>query len=342
MILCAINGTAWGNKVTITLLQDFSVYARFMVALPLLITAESVIDPLIEQAGSTLNSSGIIRQDALPAFHADVAQVLRLRDSVLVDLLLAFFSFLPYFLFFADYQWMSSEVSTWHGSVQGGLSPAGWWFVFVASPLLRFFIFQWLWRGALWAFLLWKVSNLNLDLLPTHPDRLAGLGFLLYVQEQFGVLAMAMASVVAGQFANEIFHFGRTYKTMTASMGVFVAMSIVIILLPLTFFSRQLFMARHYGLVRYSVAGRKVTHKFDVKWVRQLGLEPESMIGTQDPSSLIDYISTYDVINKTRLVLITRHAAMYIAVLAAAPFALVWLIATPLERVVEEIIRRML
>jgi hypothetical protein len=65
------------------------------------------------------------------------------------------------------------------------------------------------------------------------------------------------------------------------------------------------------------------------------------MIGTQDPSSLIDYISSYDVINQTRLVPITRHAVMYIATLAAAPFVLVWLLATPLERVIEEIIKRM-
>jgi hypothetical protein len=128
---------------------------------------------------------------------------------------------------------------------------------------------------------------------------------------------------------------------MTAPMGVFIALSVVIVLLPLTFFSRQLFKARHYGLFRYSVAGRKVTHKFDMKWVRQVGPPPESMIGTQDPSSLIDYISSYDVINQTRLVPITRHAVMYIATLAATPFVLVWLLATPLESVIEEIIKRM-
>jgi hypothetical protein len=268
--------------------------------------------------------------------------VMRLRDSIVVDVLLAALSLLPYFLVFADYQWLSSEVSTWHGSMQKDLTPAGWWFASVASPFLRFLMFEWLWRGVLWGLLLWKVSKLNLDLLATHPDRLGGLGFLLHVQEQFGVLAMAVGSVVAGQFANEIFHFGGTYKAMTAPMGVFIALSVVIILFPLTFLSRQLFKARYRGLIRYSVAGRKITHKFDMKWVRQVGPPPESMIGTQDPSSLIDYISTYDVINKTRLVPITRHAVMYIAALAAAPFALVWLLATPVEKVVEEILKRML
>jgi hypothetical protein len=66
------------------------------------------------------------------------------------------------------------------------------------------------------------------------------------------------------------------------------------------------------------------------------------MLGTQDPSSLIDYISSYDVINKTRMVPITKHAVAYIAALAAVPFAFVWLLATPLERVVEEVVKRIL
>lgn len=342
VMLSGIEGTAWGSKAQIVLLHDYSVYARFLIALPLLIAAESIIDQLVQQASSTLNSSGIIRQDELPAFHAALAMVIRLRDSPLVAVFLAVLSLFPYFLFFAGYQWWSSDVSTWHGSMQNGLTLAGWWFAVVASPFLRFLILEWLWRGILWGVLLWKVSKLNLELLPTHPDRLGSLGFLLYVQEQFGVLPLALGSVVAGQFANEISHFGETYKAMTAPMGVFIALSVVIILLPLMFFSRQLLRARHQGLIRYSVAGRRVTNKFDVKWTRAAGPPPESMIGTQDPSSLIDYISSYDVISNTRLVPITRHAVVYIATMAATPFALVWLMATPLEKVVEEIIKRML
>jgi hypothetical protein len=342
MVFSGMEGVAWGNRVQVALLQDFSVYSRFFIAVPLLIAAESILDQLVAQATSTLSSSGIIKQEELPAFHAALAVVMRWRDSLLVAVFLALLSLFPYFLFFADYQWWSSDVSTWHGSMQNGLTLAGWWFAVVASPFLRFLIFEWVWRIILWGVLLWKVSKLNLELLPTHPDRLGGLGFLLYVQEQFAVLALALGSVVAGQFANEIFHFGATYKEMKAPMAVFIALSVMIILLPLMFFSRSLLLARHEGLIRYSVAGRKVTQKFDLKWVRGDGPPPESMIGTQDPSSLIDYISSYDVINNTRLVPITRHAVIYIATLAAAPFALVWLMTTPLEKVAEEIIKWML
>lgn len=341
MMLAGIDGTAWGKKVMIPLVRDYSVYARFLVALPLLLATEPIIDQLIRNTISTLDSSGIIGNDELPTFHAMLAGIARLRESIVPDLIFAALSLFPYFLFLADYQWQSGEVSTWHGSIQARLTPAGWWFTLVAAPLLRLLMFQWLWRGALWGFLLWKVSNLNLRLLPTHPDRLGGLGFLLHAQEQFGVFAMALGSVVAGQFANEIFHFGARYKELLAPMGVFVALSLVFVLLPLTFFSRQLFRARYHGLVRYSVAGRKVTQQFETKWIQGEGTPAELMIGTQDPSSLIDYISSYEVILKTRLVPISRRSVVHIAALAAAPFAFVWLMATPFDKVVEEIVKRM-
>jgi len=341
-LLSILTGTAWGNKVRIPLLYDLSIYGRFFLALPLLITAEILIDRFVRQAVSTLNSAGIIGRDDLPSYHATLKRIARLRDSGLIELLLALLACVPYFLFVADYEWVSNPISTWHGTTSVGLSPAGWWFIFVASPFLRFLMLRWLWRCVLWSYLLGSISRLNLNLLPTHPDRLGGLSFLLAAQEQFGVLGAALGSVIAGQFANEIVHFGETLKAIKAPTGVFISLSVLIILLPLTFFSPRLFEARRDGLVRYSSVARSVTTAFDVKWARRVGSPPESMIGTQDPSSLIDYISDYDVIRETRVIPISRRAVLYVASLATAPFAVVWLLTSPLDKVIEEILKRLL
>lgn len=335
-------GTAWGNRVKIPLLYDFSIYGRFLFALPLLIVAEIVIDPFIRQVVSFFNSSGIIQEGDLPAYHSVLSKILRLRDSVLIELLLALVACFPFFLLVADYQWVSSPVSAWHGTTSKGLSWAGWWFVFVGSPVLRFLTLRWLWRYALWVYLLRSVSKLNLNLLPTHPDRLGGLGSVLSTQQRFGILAAAIGSVLAGQFGNEIAHFDETLSGIRAPTGVFIAISVVLVLLPLTVFSLKLFEARRDGLARYSLVGRGVTAAFDIKYARPGSSLPGSMIGTQDPSSLIDYVSSYDVIRETRVIPMSKRAVIYIAALAAAPFALVWLFATPLDRVIAEMLKRLI
>jgi hypothetical protein len=342
LALCIAHGTAWGNKVNIPLLEDYSIYGRFIVALPLLIAAETVIDPFIRLVISTLNSSGIIGGSDLPAFRASLEKLARLRDSGFVEFFLALFAFFPIFLFAADYEWVSSRYSAWHGTTSRGISAAGWWFVFVSSPFLRFLMFRWVWRYALWGYVLHRVSNLKLTLLPTHPDRMGGLGFLLFAQQQFAILAAALGSVLAGQFANEITHYGAALSDVRAPTFVYIALSVLVILLPLALFSFKLFEMRRDGLVRYGVVARGVTGRFDDKWVTRPEAPPGEMVGTQDPSTLIDYISSYDVIQATRVVPITRRAVLYIAAYAAAPFVVVWIFGTPLDKMIGEVLKRLL
>jgi hypothetical protein len=342
LVLTLAKGTAWGDKVKIPLLQDYSIYGRFLVALPLLIMAEVVIDPYMRRVISTFNSSGIIREESLLSYRAALEKLTRLRDSALIELVLALLSFTPFFLFLAEYEWGSNRVSSWHGTVFEGLSPAGWWFVLVSSPFVRFLMFRWVWRYVLWIYVLRRVSKLKLVLLPTHPDRLGGLGFLLFAQQQFAILAAALGSVLAGQFANEIVHFGIALNRVRAETGIFIASSVFVILLPLTLFSIKLFETRRDGLVLYSVVARGVTGRFDTKWIEKPESPPDAMIGTQDPSSLIDYISSFDVIQAMRVIPISRRTVLYIAAYAAAPFAVVWFLHTPLDQLIAELLKRLL
>jgi hypothetical protein len=151
-----------------------------------------------------------------------------------------------------------------------------------------------------------------------------------------------LSSVIAGQFANEIIHFGQTFNGIRAPAALFIGISLCVILLPLTFFSFKLFTARYEAMRRNNAVARRVIGRFDLKWIRGIGTPPGAMIGTQDPSSLIDYISACDVIRQTRVIPITRRAVLHVTVLAAAPFASLWLLNKPLERLIAEILKRLL
>jgi len=341
VVLSAAEGTALGNKVKIPLLHDFSIYGRFLVALPLLIAAEAVIDPFIGRVVSTFNSSGIIRENDLPAYHAALEKIARLRDSALSELLLAFLAFVPFFLV-ADYEWVSNQVTVWHGATSLGLRPAGWWFVFVSSPVLRFLMLRWLWRYVLWSYLLRSVAKLNLDMMPTHPDLLGGLGFVPYAQRQFGILAAAMGSVIAGQFGNSIAYFGERFVAARVSIVVFVIIAVLAVLLPLTLLSPKLMEVRRSGLARYSQVARRLTGSFDAKWVQTVDSPPDSMLGSPDPSSLIDYISSFFVVRDMQVIPISKYLVIQVVAQAAAPFALLWIFATPLEEIIGEILKKLL
>lgn len=339
VVLSFVQGTALGDSVRIPLLADFSIYGRFLVALPLLILAEIAIDPFIGRTVATLNSSGIVRENDLPAYHAALEKIARLRDSGAVEFFLALVAFTPFFLL-ADHQW-SHQVSTWHDSTSGRFSAAGWAFVLVASPMPRFLLLRWLWRYALWSVLLRSVGKLELHLEPTHPDKLGGLGFVLTAQRQFGILFAALASVLAGQFGNEIGYFGEHFSDFEGPIVAFLLMAILIVLLPLTLLMPRLIEARRSGLARYGQVARQFGDSFDAKWLRTTASPPPEMIGSQDPSSFVDYISCVEVIQGMRVFPISKQLVIQVAAQAFAPFALVWIFATPVEQIIAQIVKRL-
>ena len=55
---------------------------------------------------------------------------------------------------------------------------AGNYFFWLSLPVFQFMLIRWYYRLLLWCRFLWRVSRLDLDLVPAHPDRAGGLGFL--------------------------------------------------------------------------------------------------------------------------------------------------------------------
>jgi hypothetical protein len=75
---------------------------------------------------------------------------------------------------------------------------------------------EWYFRIFSWTRFLWQVSRIELRLLPTHPDRCGGLGFLMFVRFAFAPLLLAQGVQLAGVIAEQIF-FGHG-KLQTVSI----------------------------------------------------------------------------------------------------------------------------
>jgi hypothetical protein len=336
--LSALEGTALGHNVSLPLLYDFSIYGRFFVALPLLVIAEVVIDPKIRRVVATFEESGLVGKADLSRYHSTLERISHLRDSGFAEFLLLVFASLPVFMLDQE-EWISQQFTTWHGNASGGVSGAGWWFVFVSSPILRFLLLRWLWRYFVWSLLLFRAMRLDLNLRPAHPDLLGGLGFVLDAQRHFGILFAAIGSVLAGQFGNSIAYFGDTLGSTKVPMIAFVLIAVFVVLCPLTLLSPKLSALRRAGLARYSQLARQLTRSFDAKWTEDANAPKESILGSPDPSSLTDFVSSYNVVRDIKVVPIDQKLVLQVAAEAAAPLAIVWIVATPAERIVANLIK---
>src|SRR6185503_12017426 len=192
LVLSVARGLALGSSVAVPFLYDIEAQARILLFVPLLVGAELVVHQRLRSVVDQFLQRDLIPDDARPRFEAAVASATRLRNSVVAEVTMVG---VVYALGLAVlWRNTSLDVATWYATPDGGektLSPAGFWYVYFTLPLTQFLLLRWYYRLFIWTRFLWQVSRIQLRLVPTHPDRIGGLGFLSSATAAFSTLALA-------------------------------------------------------------------------------------------------------------------------------------------------------
>src|SRR5512143_3813596 len=88
LILSVLEGQALGGRAAVPFLLDVDVHVRFLVALPLLIVAELVVHQRMRVVVRQFLERHLIPERATPRFEAAIASAVRLRNSVVAEVLL--------------------------------------------------------------------------------------------------------------------------------------------------------------------------------------------------------------------------------------------------------------
>ena len=119
---------------------------------------------------------GLVPDDRRNEFDLAVASAMRMRNSIVAELLIIAFVY-GIGILVVWRKDLTLDVSSWYGSVANGemkLTFAGWWLACVSMPMFQFLFLRWYFRLFTWARFLWQVSRIKLNLLPGHPDRCGG------------------------------------------------------------------------------------------------------------------------------------------------------------------------
>lgn len=249
LLLSTLERHLFGGSATVPFLMDFEVHVRFLVALPLLIGAELVVHR---------------------CFNASLVSSLSLRNSVLAEvLLIALVYGVGVLVVWRKY--LALDTSTWYATPSAtgaSLSFAGMWYGYVSLPIFQFLLCRWYFRIAIWARFLWLVSRIELILIPTHPDRNAGLGFLDTIAYAFAPLAAAHGALIAGQIANRIFFLGAALPEFKMEIAFLLCWVLFVVFAPLLVFAPQLAQAKRTGNREYGALAERYVRDFDDKWLR--------------------------------------------------------------------------
>jgi hypothetical protein len=338
LLLTAASGHLLGGA-QVPFLYDVEVHARFLLALPLLIVAELTVHQRMRMVTATFHARDLIPPGAQERLEAAVASAYRLRNSAPVELALLIFVYVVG-ITIVWRQYMALDVATWYatpGEAGSTLTLAGAWYGYVSLPVFQFILCRWYFRVFIWARLLWQVSRIELQLVPTHPDRVGGLGFLSATVFAFVPVILAHGVLLAGVLANQIFHAGAKLTQFRLEILLLVIFLVLVVVGPLCVFASQLARAKRAGLREYGNLAQRYTRAFDQKWLR--GNESDdAMLGSGDIQSLADLGNSFSVVKEMRIVPISKEAIFQLAVVAVAPIVPLLLTLMPLDELLKKLI----
>ena len=339
LVLTAYEGVAIGHAVRVPFLYDLEVHARYLVAIPILLMAEIVVHQRIRVVVRQFVDTGIVTSETLPAFRAAIASAMRLRNSLAVELTMVVFVF-----GFGWTIWQGESGltgSTWYAIVDGAsshLTGAGQWYVHVSIPIFQFLIFRWYFRLVVWFLFLRRVSRLPLRVMPTHPDRAGGLGFLGLGAHAFVLVILAQSVALSAGLGSRMLFHGRTLLSFQYEIVAFVILQLLLVLGPPSVFMPTLLDLKRRGRREYGVLAARYTSEFHEKWIEGAAPAGEPLLGSSDIQSLADLANSYTVVSELKPVPFGKDTIVQVAGAAVIPLLPLALSIVPADEIIKKLL----
>jgi len=340
--LAAVQGLALNDDPRRSLLLDFTVYARFLVAIPLFILGESVADKRHSMIVDYLVRSGIVANSERQNYDDLLSDIQRLRDSRVAELLLGILAYVSAAL--SVFYRAMSEQSTWLADGAAGARPLSWagsWYAAVSLPLFLFLFYRYVWGWFIWLLFLFGLSRLKLRLMPTHPDLAGGLNILGDSPYAMLVFVFAIGAVLASGWAGQVVYDGVPVVGFNKVFIVYLLIALLISFGPLLVFTGRLNRLRLRGLRDYGALASQHAQLFDEKWIRRSGGADdivETTLGSPDISSLADMNDAYETVKKIKFFPFGMRALVALVAAALIPMAPLILMEFSLWKILKAIV----
>jgi hypothetical protein len=126
-----------------------------------------------------------------------------------------------------------------------------------------------------------------------------------------------MATLVSSELAGNILYEGDKLVDARQIVVVFIAISMVVLFIPLLFFTNKLIHVKHKALVTYGTLQNQLSGDFHKHWVKD---QAKDLVDSMQPSAMADYSAVYEIVSNMRIVPINAKAIVAVAALILLPF----------------------
>lgn len=320
------------------LLSHFGINTRLLLAVPLFIIAEGMMQSTLTSTLPRLVSSGIVPMSERDALQSVLQGVARLRDSVLPWIAIAA-ALVVFFVLAAPDQLPHELVWAKSQTAGEGLGFGAWWYLYVGRTIFLTLLLAWLWRLTLLFVLFKRISGLKLSLVPTHPDRSAGLGFMAKVPVMFAPVVLALSSVFAAGWAHQVVYHDVAIASLRIEMIAFVAIVSLLFVSPFISFFGLMMRTKKQALLEYGELIGQHGRLIRERWVDKKSAGNESILDNPEPGQIADMVAPYELISKMRPLPLNLGAMAPLIGAAILPMIVLAAVDLPLKTVLKAVMK---
>lgn len=333
---------AWLNRAFLPaegiepLLAHFGVNARLLLAVPLFIFAEGMVHSTLSKILPRLVSSGVVTPLQQQDLTAVLKSVAKLRDTVypwiiIAAILVTVFLLVPTGPADHELQWGNGQ--------SDGIGFGAWWYLYVGRTIFLVLLLAWLWRLVLLFVLFKRIIGLGLSLVPTHPDRCAGLGFMAKIPIMFAPVVFAISSVLAAGWAHQMVYHGATVASLRTEMIGFVVALPLIFLTPYASFFGLMLKTKKQGILDYGDLignhGRLVRER----WIDGKPVPDTPLLDAPELGPVVDIAAPYELISRMRPLPLNKGSVFQLVGAAVLPMIIPLALELPLTNILKLLLK---
>jgi hypothetical protein len=189
---------------------------------------------------------------------------------------------------------------------RGERTPAELWYTLTDWPFVQFLLWRSLWRWIIWVRILFGLSRIRLALVPTHPDKRAGISFLRLPSVGYcAFLLFAVASMLCAEWGEKL-TLSASLTGFAPLLALFAGVGALLAFGPLLAFAPMLFLARRQGIIDCGGRACDDGRRFQRRVLESR--EEDAPVAAAEMSALADVGAVYrEAVDRLQIVLVDRR-----------------------------------
>ena len=337
--LVALTFMGGSHASLVALLKDYRVFARVFIAIPLLISAQKLIEQRFRLMVRHFLDAGLLRPEDSQKFQAILATSKRLKDAWFPEFVLVAFGCVGGILFVGNDLMFDAPWSLRTVGSSVSQSPAGWYYELVTQTIYMVFLGLALWKWYLYVLFFWRVSRLPLQLVPCDPDQSGGLGFLGYSPVPFIPVVIAASTALGSVLRSQALHSVFSHQSLTMVLVLWITVVLLIFFGPLAIFVPKLTHLWRVGYLQYGSLAHLHAVQFHEKWVHGRQAHLGELLAAPEMEALIDLAQSVDRLRVMKPLPIDKITFIQVIAAAAVPMLPVIMTQIPLTELLRVIFR---